>query len=514
MTITQIKSQRAFAFIFNADIPSFGGCYGDPCDSAFFRSLLNSDYSYEVHTSILRGDLMLYSICENITRISYKDNQISKTINTNRALYTSLVWDLSEAISGQWHSLDCESFPLLIGSHNLYCITTPNLSITIPIKIDKRLKHAPGYIGAVQIDQSNPLQLKLFIQSLIGGLALKGRTLYVLSSEPKDETYVPSWINDVAFKSVQVVDSNEYEEQVPRLSTNIALSERGKITQLIINKKGESSHRQRVANELYFSGIATLAKYEPFEFSTMTEAKFDEVVVSQEKLVNYALNPDHPEGKHKALLFRRELCITMKEWRYLASQLILGLRKVKLQRVRSEKFGIMYQADIPILGLNGQSKIVRSAWIISGGQPARLVSAFLAPRNEQTGERGEVPPIVDSSLDGNAKWTRLLELARAAGIKASKDIIPTPMVVQWNNKHEVIDEGVCGGAYVVVSNARNGFARWLRASHVGEPTTPSGQGIFAESAGQSKERAESYAHAFANVLKMNGVECTVKAYYT
>jgi hypothetical protein len=511
---TPYSKSAAHVFLFNADTPELGVVYGDPCDQVLMHSLLTSDTQHEINTRVLRGDVLLAQICDEITHVSYtiKPHRMSMTLQTNRALYTSLVWDLSEAISGQWNTLDVEDFPLVVGSHNVYCISCTNLPISVRATLDSCLRGTPGYIGSVQIDLGNPLQTQLFLRCLIGGLLICGRKLYLRSASPEEDTIIPPWASLLPFEAVQTLAEQEFDNRAPPLLLNRRLSPRGKITLQVMKRKGEPSHRQRVARALYLAGSSVSTANEPVDFSAQRRAPFEDAIVPREKLVSYALNPDHPDGKEKAMLFRDLLGIRANDWKYLAAQLIMGLSRSEVRSVRSEKFGVKYHADVPVVGLNGQSRMVRTAWIIAENQPARLITAYIAREDKQTGEKAEPPPVLQNDIQGNARWAALIDLARSAGQQVAQQTIPTPMVVQDGNSREVIKEGSCGGAYVVIPDARSGFARWLRVSRIGASHSPSGQRVYAETGGQSQERAEAYAHAFANVLKMNGVECSVEVY--
>lgn len=90
----------------------------------------------------------------------------------------------------------------------------------------------------------------------------------------------------------------------------------------------------------------------------------DQAVVDIEKLTGYALNPQHPYGKNKAIVFETVLGIT-------ANHADL-LRDAPLDAVRSEnaiigykdEFGQRYSVDFELTGTNLETAVVRSGWII------------------------------------------------------------------------------------------------------------------------------------------------------
>jgi hypothetical protein len=244
----------------------------------------------------------------------------------------------------------------------------------------------------------------------------------------------------------------------------------------------------------------------------------DEVVVSEEKLAGYVLNPQHPVGGHKARLFRDLLSIEASDWRYLAAQLADGLERVQLRRVRAETRGVKYEADIPVVGRNGKTLDVRTAWIVRSAEPIRLTTAYLSVENEQSRAAGCEPDMVPSNLVGDERWAALYSIAMDAGQRAGRSAIPTPMRVVTEREEsasaEVVTEGECGSAFVLVKDGKARFAGWLRRNSLGFKEVRSTQRVFANVDTQSVSRAEAFARAFARVLARHGVQCEVGTYLT
>ena len=103
----------------------------------------------------------------------------------------------------------------------------------------------------------------------------------------------------------------------------------------------------------------------------------DKATVRPEKIVGYALNSDHPLGKHKARLFDRLLGLTVDH----ADHLIVALREAATSAQaapgEADGFGQRYTVDFPITGPNGNTATVRSAWIVRSGDPPDLVTCFI-----------------------------------------------------------------------------------------------------------------------------------------
>jgi hypothetical protein len=88
-----------------------------------------------------------------------------------------------------------------------------------------------------------------------------------------------------------------------------------------------------------------------------------EAVIPTDKLVSYALNPDHPRGRHKARVFRSALGIGSGDWRYLHDQLLAAVVGAPVRATRITPFGVLYDVVVLIDGLNGRPiRSPRSGW--------------------------------------------------------------------------------------------------------------------------------------------------------
>ena len=106
--------------------------------------------------------------------------------------------------------------------------------------------------------------------------------------------------------------------------------------------------------------------------------------------------------------------------------------------------------------------------------------------------------------------------AHEAGIQAGKTVAVVPMTVQhrvdpFNDNSQVEQEwhepeGACGFAWVKFKG-NSGFARWAKSNRLTMPAYPSGMQIWVSEFGQSVQRKEAYAEAFAKVLEKHGIKC-------
>lgn len=121
-------------------------------------------------------------------------------------------------------------------------------------------------------------------------------------------------------------------------------------------------------------------------------------------------------------------------------------------------------------------------------------------------------PVVENKAK---QYADIYKEAMKAGLEAGNAHNPTPMVVQQHanmfddNSPVVqqwkIDGGVCGFAWVHLSKANTSFAAWCRKNKIGGKSYYGGWDISCHEFGQSMERKEKWAAAFANVLSSHGI---------
>lgn len=126
-------------------------------------------------------------------------------------------------------------------------------------------------------------------------------------------------------------------------------------------------------------------------------------------------------------------------------------------------------------------------------------------------------------------YTNVYDKAMRAGGDALVNCKPTP--VAWvsvglddkplNNEVSVVDEGDCGGAYIILHDSRSEFVKWAKKNNRGSIEKNMGKGYTLstrdarpEYRGQSFERYVACANAVAEILKENGISCHVRSYLT
>jgi hypothetical protein len=103
----------------------------------------------------------------------------------------------------------------------------------------------------------------------------------------------------------------------------------------------------------------------------------EQAFVDLAKLRDYALDPIHPEGKHKARVFSAALGLTRNDAPWLREQILIAARTGECAVGRKTGHGQRYSVDFEA-GANGRTARLRSAWIIRPGENfPRLTSCYV-----------------------------------------------------------------------------------------------------------------------------------------
>ncbi len=103
----------------------------------------------------------------------------------------------------------------------------------------------------------------------------------------------------------------------------------------------------------------------------------DKAIIDPRKLMDYSLNPDHDDGKHKALLFHALLGISRENGQVLLDALEQAASQGEAVAAKQDKYGQRYVLDFEFTGPTGAAS-VRSAWIIRTGEDVpRLVTCYI-----------------------------------------------------------------------------------------------------------------------------------------
>lgn len=104
---------------------------------------------------------------------------------------------------------------------------------------------------------------------------------------------------------------------------------------------------------------------------------YEKAVIPRSKLEDYALNPAHTDGRHKARLFKSILGFEKADWQKLEKIILDELPYHEAVFSLEDKWGKFYSVSLPIVGLNGNTAIVQTIWIIKKGKD---YPSFVTPR--------------------------------------------------------------------------------------------------------------------------------------
>jgi len=101
----------------------------------------------------------------------------------------------------------------------------------------------------------------------------------------------------------------------------------------------------------------------------------ERAVIAPEKVRDYLLNVEHPDGGSKAVWFHSLGC-TRDEWQALADDLMAIARNCAQYGIETTQFGIKYKAAGSVGRRNHRPGNVLTVWIVEGDDPPRLVTAY------------------------------------------------------------------------------------------------------------------------------------------
>lgn len=500
------SAQQAFiSLLFNADHPSFSGNYGDPCEDAFLEAFASADESQDCTATVRRGDILVRNLARTIRRVvvppvdpkarSWTAN--SNSTGTDRRRLATVVGDLTDSLSHLWHTANITELPgRMIGS-NVYCLSIFPVSIALAERVDSKLQAFRPYLGALQIDPGNPVHIEVFSRLLPCVFFHKG-TMYASRWDTDEGVYTFGRIAARYF-AVDELSFWDFKKAAPPVP-DTPQSLRGQQTARMLAAVTKPSPFELVADALLGQSLRNKIRT-PIDF-TLLSPQEEQLEIPVGKLLKYALNTDHPKGKHKAKLFSDLLCIHSEHWRFLAYQLAAALPNADLENVRVTEHGIQFSALLQVVGLNDQICTIETGWIIRSSGPAQLATSYPTVKKKQRDASAVRPPWVPNEVPSSQRWKKLYEVARSCASAAADAYFPTP--VQYSGFAMEL-EGDCGGAMVRL-DGRSSFARWLVTNGHASPSDGQGVTLYADIGMQSADRAECFSKVFARILWLNGID--------
>jgi hypothetical protein len=104
----------------------------------------------------------------------------------------------------------------------------------------------------------------------------------------------------------------------------------------------------------------------------------ESVEIDPRKLVDYALSPTHPVGKHKARLFALRLGVGPSDAPALIDALKRSAATDEAERTGGDIWGERFSITF-LFGIRGRSAMITAGWIApADGSPTRLTSVYIA----------------------------------------------------------------------------------------------------------------------------------------
>jgi len=94
---------------------------------------------------------------------------------------------------------------------------------------------------------------------------------------------------------------------------------------------------------------------------------YEKAAIPRSKLEEYALNPAHKDGQHKARLFKSILGFEKGDWQKLEKVILDELPYYEAVFSREDRWGKFYSVSLRIVGLNGNAAVVQTIWVIATG---------------------------------------------------------------------------------------------------------------------------------------------------
>ena len=102
----------------------------------------------------------------------------------------------------------------------------------------------------------------------------------------------------------------------------------------------------------------------------------EHAMVQLSKLRDYVLNPQHPEGRHKARVFRSALGLIVDDAEELQRALLQAARLHEALPAGNDQFGSRYRVDFEMVRQSRSARI-RSLWIVTPDNIPRLTSCYV-----------------------------------------------------------------------------------------------------------------------------------------
>jgi hypothetical protein len=102
-----------------------------------------------------------------------------------------------------------------------------------------------------------------------------------------------------------------------------------------------------------------------------------DALIDERKLLGYCLNPNHPEGQHKARVFKSALNLDQSHFAQLKAALLKAVETDEAIPDKNNPYGQKYIIDFPLTH-NNKTAIIHSVWIVRKNENfPRLVTCYV-----------------------------------------------------------------------------------------------------------------------------------------
>lgn len=104
--------------------------------------------------------------------------------------------------------------------------------------------------------------------------------------------------------------------------------------------------------------------------------------ISPAKFILYALNENHPKGKHKARVFNATLGFTAVNYHSLLHQIETQALDAEAEVYKEDRYGRHLQVDLTVTGIMGQQATIRTGWLVAADSDTAFLSTLYVLGNE------------------------------------------------------------------------------------------------------------------------------------
>lgn len=124
----------------------------------------------------------------------------------------------------------------------------------------------------------------------------------------------------------------------------------------------ETASQRKQAERYGLQGLIERAR------ESLVGEKSEPIKIPDTKLTQYALNPEHPAGKHKAKVFESALGYTLDNYQDLIDNVYKNIDESKFVPKGNHGHGMRYEQILELAGPNGNKAKVLTAWIETDGK--------------------------------------------------------------------------------------------------------------------------------------------------